>query len=36
VARHDDRASARTLEDLIAGGDPRALPPPSRHGHLVI
>jgi acyl-CoA synthetase (AMP-forming)/AMP-acid ligase II/uncharacterized membrane protein len=36
VAWHDDRASASTLEELIAGSDPRALPPPSRHGHLVI
>ena len=36
VAWHDDRCSATTLEDLIAGGDPRALPPPPRHGHVVI
>ena len=36
VAWHDDRPSATTLEELIAGGDPRALPPPARHGHVVI
>lgn len=36
VAWHDDRASASTLEELIAASDPRALPPPPRHGHLVI
>jgi acyl-CoA synthetase (AMP-forming)/AMP-acid ligase II len=36
VAWHDDRPSATTLEELIAGGDLRALPPPARHGHVVI
>jgi acyl-CoA synthetase (AMP-forming)/AMP-acid ligase II len=36
VAWHDHHASATTLEELIAGGDPRALPPPARHGHVVI
>jgi fatty-acyl-CoA synthase len=36
VAWHDDRPSATTLEELITGSDPRGLPPPTRHGHLVI
>jgi acyl-CoA synthetase (AMP-forming)/AMP-acid ligase II len=36
VAWHEHRASATTLEELIAGSDPRALPPPPRHGDLVI
>lgn len=37
VAWHDSsQASVITLDELIAGADARDLPPPARHGHVVI
>ena len=37
VAWHDrGPVSATTLDELIATGDPSDLPPPARHGHVVI
>ena len=37
IAWHDrGPVPATTLDELIAAGDPRALPPPVHHGHVVI